>query len=348
MRKVLITGGCGFVGAAIIGELRHQNNIEIFALDLPTLEKRFAFHGQARFIGADITDRGALQKAVPEGIDVVFHTAALFKYGAPKELLDKINVQGTRCLAEVMLEKKIPRLINWGSSTVYHFWDDSKLVKDEACPIDEEELTENYAYSKRQQEKMGESFISRGLAVTTVRPGDIYGPGTPNGLALAMYFFKIGLMRSVPGLQKAYISHVHVDDVASAVIHLAQLPQAANQIYNLADSYPLSTYETLDAMAKIFNTWKLPTREKTWGLPIFHTPLPILKISGIVEEWRAKLKNTYPRFDRQSAVYATKNHIISNNKLLSAGYKLKWPDARQALPQVARWYEDNDWKVIKG
>ncbi|MEK6543990.1 MAG: NAD-dependent epimerase/dehydratase family protein [Elusimicrobiota bacterium] len=348
MKKVLVTGGCGFVGSTIIRQLLEQG-IEAVGVDLPQLENRFAFKGKARFIGADLTDKASLSAKINGGgFDAVLHTAALFKYGAKVEDLHHVNVEGTRNLCDVMLEKGIKRLVNWSSSTVLGFWDDPKLVKNETTPINEADIDENYAYSKYKQEKLGQSYIAKGLEVTTIRPGDIYGPGTPMGLALPMYFFKIGLMRSVPGMREVFISHVHVDDVAGAAIYLAGQPKAANEIFLLADSRPLSTIETMDVIAKRFNTWSLPARNKTFGIPIFHTHPAILKLSGLVEEIRAKIKGVYPRFTRQSATYSIKNHILSNNKLLGSGYKLKWPDAALAIPRVIDWYEENKWAIVKG
>ncbi|MBI2071304.1 MAG: NAD-dependent epimerase/dehydratase family protein [Elusimicrobia bacterium] len=348
MKKVLVTGGCGFVGSTLIRELLDQG-VEVAALDLPNLEARFAFKGKSRFIGADIGDKESLRRAVDSSIECVFHTAALFKYGAPRDLFHRVNAGGTRNLCEVLVEKGVRRLINWGSSTVYGFWDNPGLVKEETFPVNEEELVENYAWSKRQQEKVGEEFQKKGLLdVVTIRPGDIYGPGTPNGITLPLYMFKIGLMRSVPGFKEVFISHVHVDDVALAAIHLARLSEASGQIYNLADNYPLSNIETFDLAAKIFNAWALPSMKKTFGIPIFHTHPAILKVSGIVEEWRAKMKKTFPRYDRNSALFMVKNHILSNKKLLATGYRLRWPDTREALPHVVDYYEKTKWAVLKG
>ncbi|MBI4369383.1 MAG: NAD-dependent epimerase/dehydratase family protein [Elusimicrobia bacterium] len=347
MKKVLVTGGAGFVGSTIIKELFDQG-IEPVALDLPHLEKRFAHQGKARFIGGDITDRESLRRVLDSSYDAVLHTAALFKYGAKRPALVKVNVEGTQALCEVMLEKGIKRLINWGSSTVYGFWQDPNLIKDETFPVNEEGLDENYAWSKRAQEKMGRSFQDKGLEVVTIRPGDIYGPGTPNGIALPLYFFKIGLMRAVPGFKEAFISHVHVDDVALAAIHLAQYPEASGQIYNIVDDVPLSNFETIRLVAKVFNTWMLPTKEKTLGIPIFHTHPAILKLSGFVEELRAKVQGGYPRFTTQSSTYVIQNHILSNKKLLATGFRLRWPDLREALPGVVDWYEKTNWAVLKG
>ncbi|MEK7287980.1 MAG: NAD(P)-dependent oxidoreductase [Elusimicrobiota bacterium] len=347
MKKALVTGGCGFVGGALIGQLLDLG-VEVAALDLPRLEDRFAYKGKARFIGADITDPESLARALDRDIDCVFHTAALFKYGVPREIIRKVNVEGTRVLCEALLHKGISRIINWGSSTVYGFWDDSKFIKDEACPVREEDLTETYAWSKREQEKIGETFAAKGLKVTTIRPGDIYGPGTPNGMALPLYYFKIGLMRSVPGFREVFVSHVHVDDVAGAAIHLAKTPESAGQIYNIADAAPLSNFEIFELVSKIFNTWYLPPRTKTFDIPVFHTHPAILKLSGLIEEWRAKMKGVYPRYDRHSSGYMAKNHILSNRKLLATGYKLKWPDCRDALAPLIEWYEKTNWAIVKG
>ncbi|MBI4062929.1 MAG: NAD(P)-dependent oxidoreductase [Elusimicrobia bacterium] len=347
MKKALVTGGCGFIGSHIIRDLLAEG-VEVVALDVVRAEPRFGYRGKARFVGADITDKESLRRVLDSSIDCVFHTAALFREGIPKEVIYKINVLGTRNLCEVLVEKGAPRLINWGSASAYGFWDDSNLVKDETYPVNEDDLVSTYASSKWEQEKVGEEFISKNLLqVTTVRPSNVYGPDTPNGITLPLYMFKIGLLRSIPGFREVFISHVHVDDVAGAVVHLAQTPQAVNQTYNITDNTLLSNIEIMELMTEVFHTWALPHRKKTFGIPVFHTPPPILWFSGILEEWRAKLSGQMPRFDRISALYATKNLILTNKKLLATGYRLKWPDMREVLPKLVEHYEQTDWAILK-
>ncbi|MEO1273673.1 MAG: NAD-dependent epimerase/dehydratase family protein, partial [Myxococcota bacterium] len=93
--SVLVTGGAGFLGHALIHELLHDGSVlrarSIRSLDL----KRAGHPAPVEEIVADITDRDALGRAL-EGVDVVFHTASVVDWGVlPDAVVESVNVEGT-------------------------------------------------------------------------------------------------------------------------------------------------------------------------------------------------------------------------------------------------------------
>ena len=112
-KKILVTGGTGSLGVALITKLLKTNveTIRIFSRDeLKQSQMESHFHDERlRFLIGDVRDKERLENAV-EGIDIVVHTAALkqvpvIEYN-PFEAI-KTNVQGSQNLVEACLNKNV-------------------------------------------------------------------------------------------------------------------------------------------------------------------------------------------------------------------------------------------------
>ena len=109
----LVTGACGFVGRHMV-ELLVREGHRVRASDLKnTYVEDFERLG-VEFVPADLTDRSSL-KPVVKGIKWVFHPASLFDYTAPHEALERVNVVGTRNLAEACCGIEVQRFVLWSS-----------------------------------------------------------------------------------------------------------------------------------------------------------------------------------------------------------------------------------------
>ena len=108
--RVLVTGGTGSIGAALVDELRRQGAREIRVL----ARRQRAEAANVRFVEADIADRDKLAEAV-DGVDVVFHLAALKDVAAceadPDAALRTNVVGSTNLLIAVRNEPVVRRLI---------------------------------------------------------------------------------------------------------------------------------------------------------------------------------------------------------------------------------------------
>src|SRR3989338_9621553 len=124
----LITGACGFMGTHMV-EILHEAGHRIRATDLsqsyesdnlntgrfPSVLKKL----NVEFIPADVTDRAAVGRLL-DGVEYVFHIAAIFSYSAPWDLLHRVNVEGTRHLLECL--KEIPtfkKLVLWAAGGIH-------------------------------------------------------------------------------------------------------------------------------------------------------------------------------------------------------------------------------------
>lgn len=386
MIKVAVTGAAGFVGKHLVDYLKDLG-CDIIAIDLPhaldklhkeqtkerkALEKLLGLlhteygydfrqlagiagmeidevvqccYKKVRYVAASVTDKRSIEQAFEPGTEIVFHTAALFDLTAPEEELYRVNVLGTRNVCEAAYNAGVKRIINWSSSSVYGAWDEP-IPRDEDFPVSKQQLKCRYAKSKLEQELVAFEYADN-IEVVALRPANVYGPGTKMGLAQALYCTKIGLLRMCPGFKTTYSSHVHVDDVVMAAVHLARYEEAAGHVYNIADNHPVSAVELFEIVKKHMGIFVFPDKTKTFGIPFFHVPPIILHLSGVLSEFLAKIRKRKPLFESIGASYLVKNHILSNKKLLSTGYKLKWPDVRKGIVEVLRWYEQTGWKIFK-
>lgn len=117
-KKVLITGGCGSIGSELVSRILDENPSIVRILDtdeaaLFNLQSQYEDDNRLRFLLGDVRDRDRLEMAV-EGIDVIFHAAALKHVGLtennPFEAV-QTNVQGTQNLIRVALEEEVDSFV---------------------------------------------------------------------------------------------------------------------------------------------------------------------------------------------------------------------------------------------
>lgn len=332
-KKILITGANGFIGTHLT-KLLHQKNLNIRTTDLPGTVSGYIRENSIEFIPADLTDKKNLEKIV-EGVDLIFHTAALFNLAAPAELLFKVNVFGTKNLLEAARKKGVTKTVVWSSSSVYGVTTE-KIARKEDEKL-ERFRKEDYAQSKYEQERLTLNFHHPDkFKIIVIRPTSVYGPGTKMGLGQAMYSAKLGLMRQKPGLEPVFTSHVHAEDVARAAYFLSTKEEAEGQIYNIAEDGPESTDELLDIGSKIIGIKLMPGRV---------TPR-IMNFAARLAELHGKIKKKDPIFERHGVKYMLYHHIISNEKIRKLGFQCKW-NIKTALPEIIEWYQKTNWKIFK-
>lgn len=200
--RALITGGHGFLGAAIVRQLREAGH-EATAV--------------SRQSGIDITEPAALASAMA-GHDTVFHVAALAGVWGRTEDFERTNVLGTTNVIAACREAGVQRLIYTSSPSVT-FGGTDHVNADNTLPYPTEWLAD-YPQTKAIAEQAVLAANSQSLATTALRPHLIYGPGDPHLLPRLVARARSGRLRIV-GTGENQVSITYVENAAAAHLQAA-------------------------------------------------------------------------------------------------------------------------------
>ncbi|MFP4324185.1 MAG: NAD-dependent epimerase/dehydratase family protein, partial [Anaerolineales bacterium] len=219
MAHVFLTGGTGFLGAHIARQLvagghtvrlmRRKSSRLLAIGDLPV-----------EFVLGDLFDTEHLTKLL-EGIDWVFHVAAVADYWRTgKELIYRVNVDGTRHLLEAAQRAGIKRFI-FTSTVAAVGWRGDGHNADENTYFNISPRISPYGHSKFLAEADVQRAVEAGLDAVILNPAVILGPGDLNQISGSLI---IETARGgVPALaQQGGTNFIDVRDVAAAHIAAAE------------------------------------------------------------------------------------------------------------------------------
>jgi nucleoside-diphosphate-sugar epimerase len=243
--RALVTGGGGFLGAALVRALRAQGEfVRVQARgDYPELRAL-----GAETVRADVCDRDATARAC-EGIDVVFHTAALAGgWGRPAEF-ERVNVGGTQSVIDGCLKAKVQGLIYTSSPSVVF---DGKALEggDESLPY----ATRFYAHYPRTK-ALGDQLVRQAnceaLRTVVLRPHFIWGPGDNHLLPRIVQRSKAGRLKRVgagdPKVDTIYIDNC-VDAHLCAAKRVLEKAPVGGKAYFVSDGQPVGVWTMVNQM----------------------------------------------------------------------------------------------------
>jgi nucleoside-diphosphate-sugar epimerase/predicted dehydrogenase len=229
-RKALVTGAGGFLGGNLVKELLKKDYI--VRVILRNINEGFEKSQRAEVLYGDIRDPRALEKAV-EGVDEIYHCAAIASNKGQWQNFIDTNVNATRDLLDLAVKFNLNRFVFISSVVVYGF---NKNDEDKAVSENDDYATDlpyysYYAKSKIEAEKLVWDYYNRkGLPVTVIRPGIIYGPGGKN-------IFKRG--KIIFGAKNKRLPYIYVKDVVDAMILAGTSNKAPGNAYNVVcDEHP--------------------------------------------------------------------------------------------------------------
>ena len=210
--KYFLTGATGFVGGVLAKKLReagHEVRASVRSLDNA---KDLQALGVKLFKG-DVTDKESMREPMT-GADGVYHVAGWYKIGTKdKSDGEKVNIQGTRNVLELMQELKIPKGVY--TSTLAVNSDTKGKVADENYHFTGKHLSE-YDRTKAVAHEIAKEFIAKGLPLVIVQPGLIYGPGDTSNVRTTLISFLQGKFPMAP--TQTALCWAHVDDVVQGHI----------------------------------------------------------------------------------------------------------------------------------
>lgn len=234
--KVLVTGGGGFLGGAIIDQLLARG-IEVRSISrgkYPALEAK-----GVECIQADLSNANAVTAAT-EGCDAVIHTAAKAGVWGDYDEYFEANVTGTRNVILACKAHAVPKLVYTSTPSVTFAGDDEDGV-DESMPYAENFLC-HYAATKAQAERDVLAANGGTLSTVALRPHLIWGPDDHHLVPRVIARAKAGKLKLV-GSGKNRVDATYIDNAAEA--HLCALdvlnPDAAcaGKAYYISNDEPI-------------------------------------------------------------------------------------------------------------
>lgn len=170
MKRVLITGGSGFFGIALVEALLDKN-YQVRVLDLEPLDKA-DIKQKIEFIKGDIRDYETVTRAC-KNVNIVVHNAAVLPVSrSSRKFFWDVNVGGTRCVLEEALANSVEKVIYISSSAPYGIPVEVPIT--EKTPFNP---VCNYGKSKIAAERVCNEYRKRGLDIVILRPRTIVGKG---------------------------------------------------------------------------------------------------------------------------------------------------------------------------
>ena len=259
MKKLLITGGAGFIGSRLANIASNKGwdvtVLDILSTGLQSNADSLQSKGIEVNIG-DIRDKSLVASLVAKSTAVV-HLAAQVSVPLsvenPEETME-INVQGTQNVIDSCLANGVTRLVVASSAAVYG--------EAETLPLKEEaagDLLSPYAESKWANEQQIIEARSNGLQASCRRFFNVYGAGQrPDGAYAAVIpkfadMMAQGIAPRINGDGGQTRDFVHVDDVCNAIITLIEGDWKAesHHVYNVATETKISL---LDLVSVINNS----------------------------------------------------------------------------------------------
>ncbi len=232
--RVLVTGGGGFVGSALVRRLvQEKHAVSSFSRqEYPWMQAL----GVQQFQG-DLADFEALQKAVNQQ-DVILHTAAKAGFWGSDQSYFNTNVLGTENLIKASQEAGVNKLIYTSSASVV-FGGSGIENGSVDLPYPDHPLNA-YTKTKALAEKLVLDANAANLKTLSLRPHIVLGPGDQHILPRLLERAKSGQLRQI-GSGKNQVDIVYIDNLVDA--HLLAIDAIDNNPQCLGKSYFITNGE---------------------------------------------------------------------------------------------------------
>lgn len=255
MSKILVTGGCGFVGTNLVNKLLQDGHQVIVIDDLSSGYKQ-NLHDNAIFVNGSIEDDDALFKCFNYKPEYLVHLAALF---ANQNSVDHpsrdlfVNGFGTIKILEWARNSRVKKVIYSSSSCVYGnksmmIESDKDLRPDTPYAITKL-LGENYA-------KFWSTYHK--LDVVSVRLFNVYGPGDFPGVyrSVVPNFIKLALLGkplTITGSGQETRDFCYIDDTVNGICKVLFNKTTPGDIFNIATGKKTSILEIANTINNYCN-----------------------------------------------------------------------------------------------
>lgn len=320
--KVLVTGGTGFTGTALVRRLLAEGH-SVVVLD----SKEGLFAGELKRRGAEVilgsvTDRDVVARAM-QGVDFVHHLAAAFReLNVPERHYYDVNVEGTRNVLTVAARAGVQKVVYCSTCGVHGNID--RPPANEDAPI---QPADYYQQTKYEAEPFVREWSRRGLRTTILRPAAIYGPGDPERFFMIFKRVARGVFPMF-GDGKTLYHPLYIDNLVDAFMAAMRLDVGNGEAYLIADEHYVEIEELVKAVAAALGV----------NVSIPHYPLwPLVAAGHVCEQVCKPFGVTPPIFPRRVDWFRQNRAFDISKAKRELGYKPQVSLA-EGLSRTASWY----------
>ncbi len=215
-KDILVTGATGFIGSRVALELV-KIGARVRALVRNAAKAEALGRSGISVVLGDMAEPASLAGAV-RGCQAIFHFAGTTNEFKPRAHFERVNVDGTRLLAEAALKERVERFIHVSTVWVYGLSSGPGVCETSPCTPS----GQAYADTKLEAERAVRRLIDeKGLPAVIIQPSEVYGPGDPNWTERPIELIKSGRM-ILAGGGKGLIQPVFIDDLVRGVLAAAE------------------------------------------------------------------------------------------------------------------------------
>lgn len=329
MAGAFVTGATGFVGINLVDELLARG-WTVTCLTRAGSNTRYLDRRAVAKVVGEITDIESLRRAVPDGMDAVFHVAgdtSLWSRNNTQQTAN--NVDGTRNMCAVALEKNARRFIHTSTVSAWGLIDGTVT---EEVPQRGGESWINYQKSKYLAEQEVKAAVARGLDAVIMNPAAIVGAQDSHTWAR---LFLMVAQDELPGIPPGSLSFAHVREVVNA--HIEAVTRGRR-----GENYVLGGTE---ATMKDFVAEIGKRLGKSRTPPVL--PLGLMRIFARLYALKAALTGKQPSLTPEAAAMAAKvNPCPSLKAQRELGYRTV--PLSQMVADCAGWLIDQGYIARPG
>lgn len=339
--NVLVTGGSGFLGSAIVRELLDKNPVlETSSITLFDLrEPDGIVDPKVNFVKGDVCDPRALSDAC-KGIDLVIHSAAIVDWGThPESEVYAVNVTGTENVIRACREQGV-RFLVFTSSLDAIYTGRPMVNIDETVPFPTVHPN-MYCRSKELAERAVAGANSGSLKTVIIRPSDIYGEGDPYhigslvGMARGGFYVRLGDGKTKS--QHTYVGNVSHAHLLAAKALMNDRGEVAGNAYFITDGPGSNFFRFFDRIVEGIGYRIWPKN--------FWIPRKIAYAMGAFSECVALLvrpvKKVNPKFSRFAVTYTCTDFTFSSDRALrDFGFTVKYSETEALERTVSHFRKE--------
>lgn len=278
--RIAVVGATGNTGTAVLRALhRHPEITEVVGIARRLPDTEIEPYDQCEWLSIDIAAASTEADAVKSltdafrGCDAVIHLAWLIQPNDRRELLERVNVEGTRRVTRAVAEAGVEHLVVASSVGVYSPDEARDALRKDGTepPLRDEDFpnegidSSHYSVDKASQEEVLDDFeaLHPGVTVTRLRPALLFQSDAASsiqryfiGKAVPSRLLAPGSMLSLPLPNGLRIQALHTDDVAEA--YVAAVLAKKGGAFNVAADDILGPQELADMLTSTGKYMEMP------------------------------------------------------------------------------------------